>query len=71
MRDVGPAANAGETVGERLDVAAHIVQPRHLGGEPLVRHVAAFADIAEQAADHAGMVHRPDLTEIGKAADGP
>ena len=53
VRDIGPAANAGEAVGERLDVAAHIVEPRDFGGEPFVRHVPAFADVAEQAADHA------------------
>ena len=56
--DIGPAADAGETVGKRLDVAAHIVEPRDFGGEPFVRDVAAFADVAEQAADHARVVHR-------------
>ena len=71
MRDIGPAANAGEAVGKRLDVAAHIVEPRDLGGEPFVRDVAALADVAEQAADHARMMHRPDLAEIGQAAHRP
>ena len=71
VRDIGPAANAGEAVGERLDVAAHIVEPGDFGGEPFVRDVAAFADVAEQAADHARVVHRPDLAEVGQAADRP
>ena len=56
--DIGPAADPGEAVGERLDVALDIVEPRDLGGEPFVRDVAALADVAEQAADHAGVVHR-------------
>ena len=47
VRDIGPAADAGEAVGERLDVAAHIVEPGDLGREPFVRDVAAFADVAE------------------------
>ena len=69
--DVGPAADPREAVGQRLDVAAHIVEPRDLGGEPFVRHVPAFADVAEQPADHARMVHRPDLAEIGQTARRP
>ena len=71
VRDVRPAADPGEAVGERLDVAAHIVEPGDLGGEPFVRNMAAFADIAEQAADHARVVHRADLAEVGQAADRP
>ncbi len=71
MGDVGPAANAGEPVGEGLDVAADIVEARDLGGEPFVRDVAPVTDVAEHPADHARMVHRPDLAEIGKAARGP
>ena len=71
VRDIGPAANAGETVGQRLDIAAHIVEPGNLGREPFVGHVAALADIAEQPADHARVMHRPDLAEIGKAARRP
>ena len=43
----------------------------HFGGEPFVRDVAALADVAEKPADHARMVHRPDLAEIGQAARGP
>ena len=71
MGDIGPAADAREPVGQRLDVAAHIVEPRHFGGEPFVRNVAALADVAEQPADHARMVHRPDLAEVGEAAHRP
>ena len=69
--DVGPAANAGEAVGQRLDVAVDVVEAGDFGGEPFVRDVAAFADVGEEAADHARMVHRPDLAEVGEAADGP
>ena len=71
MGDIGPAANTGEAVGQRLDIAANVIEPRDLGGEPLVRHVAAFADIGIEPADHARMVHRSDLAEVGEAADGP
>jgi hypothetical protein len=69
--DIGPTADSGEAVGERLDVAADVVQPRDLRRKPFVRDVAAFLDIAEQAADHARMVHRPDLAEVGQAAHRP
>ncbi len=71
VRHIGPAANPGEPVGERLDVAVHIVEPGHLRGEPFVGDVTAFADIAEDAADHPRVVHRPDLAEIGQAARRP
>ena len=71
MRDIGPAADSGEAVGERLDVATHIVEPRDLGGEPFVRHVTALADVGIEAADHARMVHRPDLAEVGQPANRP
>ena len=50
---------------------ADIVEPGDFGGEPFVRDVPAFADIAEDAADHARMVHRPDLAEVGQAAGRP
>ena len=69
--DVGPAAHPGEPVGERLDVAVDVVEPRDLGGEPFVRDVPALADVGEQPADHSRVVHRPDLAEIGQAACGP
>ncbi len=69
--DVGPAANAREAVGERLDVAVDVVEPRDFGGEPFVRDVPALADVGKQPADHPRVVHRPDLAEIGEAACGP
>ena len=65
MRDIGPAADSGEAVGERLDVAAHIVEPRDLGGEPFVGNVTAFADVAEQAADHSAWCIGPTLRKSG------
>ena len=71
LGDIGPAADPGEAVGERLDIAGDIVEPRDFGGEPFVRDVPALADVAEQAADHARMVHRPDLAEIGQPAHRP
>ena len=71
MRDIGPAADSGEAVGERLDVAAHIVEPCDLGREPFVRDVPAFADVAVEAPDHARVVHRPDLAEVGEPANRP
>ena len=69
--DIGPAAHPGEAVGERLDVARDIVEPGDLGGKPFVGDMPALADIAEDAADHARVVHRPDLAEIGQAAGRP
>ena len=71
LRDIGPAADPGEAVGERLDIARDIVEPGDFGGEPFVRDMPALADVAEQAADHARMVHRADLAEIGQAARRP
>ena len=71
VSDVGPAADSGEPVGERLDIATHIIQPRNLGSEPFVGHMAAFADVAEQAPHHAGVVHWADLAEIRQPAYRP
>ena len=71
LGDIGPAADPGEPVGQRLDIAGDIVEPGDFGGEPFVRDMPALADVAEQAADHARMVHRPDLAEIGQAAHRP
>ena len=34
-------------------------------------HVTSFADIAEEAAHHARVVHRPDLAEVGQSACRP
>ena len=71
VSDVGPAADPREPVGERLDVAGHVVQPRDLRGEPFVGHMAAFADVAEQPPHHAGVVHWADLAEIRQPAHRP
>ena len=71
LGDIGPAADPGEAVGERLDIARDIVEPGDFGGEPFVRDVPALADVAEQAADHARVVHRPDLAEVGQPAHRP
>ena len=71
MRDVGPAANSREAVCERFDIAGDIVEPGNLGREPFVGDVAAFADVAVKSANHSSVMHRPNLAEVGKAANRP
>ena len=53
--DVRPAANPGETIGERFDIAIDVIQASDLGSEPFVGHVTALADVAEEPANHPGM----------------
>jgi len=60
LRNGKTAAFCTEAVGDRH---THIVVA-HLG-------MPTLADVAEQAANHARMVHRADLAEIGEAADRP
>ena len=71
LGDISPAADPREAVGDCLDIARDIVEPGHFGGEPFVRDMPALADVGVDAADHARVVHRPDLAEIGQPARRP
>jgi hypothetical protein len=70
--DIGPGAHAREPIGQRVDVALHLVEPRELLGIPALRDapVPPVQEV-EQAGDQAGMLLRPGLAEIGQPAGGP
>ena len=72
VRDIGPAARRGDPSGECFDIALHIVEPRDLGGEPVVRNVASsFRQMLEQPRHEPGMRIDAELAKIGQAARRP
>src|SRR3546814_16402345 len=72
MGYVGPGPHPRDPVRERLDIALDMVEPRHLPGEPALRHAAvALAQMAVEPRDQPGVMIRAGLAEVGEAAGGP
>jgi hypothetical protein len=72
MRDVGPGADMGDPLDQRVDLAFGSIEPADLGGHPIPRQPLGRAgqmvpDLAEQP----GMVFAHDLAEIWDLADIP
>jgi hypothetical protein len=72
MGHVGPGANLGEPVRQRVEIPVGAVGLRHLVGKPVLGDPALVAhDEAEQCADQLRMVRRRDLAVVGDLAHLP
>ena len=72
VRNEGPGADLGETVGERIEIAIGAVGERHLGREPVGGDAALVAhDEAVERRREFGVARRRNLAVVGDLAHPP
>ena len=71
LRDVGPGADVGQPLRQRVDVAIGSIDARDLPRQPVGRDAAAALQEAEDAHAEAGVLGERHLAEVGDLADVP
>ena len=71
LRHVGPCADVGQPLGQRVDVAVGSIDAGDLPRQPVGRDAAAALQEAEEPDAEAGVLGERDLAEVGDLADVP
>ncbi len=71
LRDIGPGADIGQTLRQRVDVAVGAVNAVDLARQPVFGDAAVLVQIREYAADQLGVLLMADAAKIRDAADIP